>query len=89
MKPPSRYISIPQRKKQKKSKKVTSLIEQKGTLYTKGNAYLYVIEGYVVPSSSLQLPLVKQRDITLTTKKQDLGIENRFQEKTFFNGEEN
>jgi len=37
----------------------------KETIYVQGNAYLHVLEGDVVPSSSLQLPLSKKGDIKL------------------------
>jgi|TARA_B110000305_G_scaffold242151_1_gene320456 DNA-directed RNA polymerase beta' subunit len=69
--------------KTKKVKKKTTSIEQKSTIYIVGNAFIYVIEGQVIPSSSLQLPLVKKLDITLITKRQDIEVETNFQEKSY------
>jgi hypothetical protein len=40
----------------------------KETVYVQGNAYIHVLEGDVVPSSSLQLPLSKKGDIQLEDK---------------------
>lgn len=73
-------------KNQKNSKKLgkkPKQIKQKASVYAQGNAYIYVLEAKVVPLSSFPFPFLMNRDILLTTKKQEIDNDNLFQEKAY------